>query len=118
MEYKIVKGKCQLFNQFLIDRVGMPAQLFEETNKLLETAYQEKNIKALKAADSDMNEQIRHISLPLALEFKNFLKRNWILISMYLIKKTKPLLSRGFNCSSLEKNRTSILGLGNQCSIR
>ena len=99
IELKILKDKCLLFNQFLINRAGVPAQLLEETNKLLEKAYQEKNIKALKAADSDNNEQVRHMPLQLALELKKLFKEklniDFDVVDKVRIKTIEKILKKG-----------------------
>jgi TRAP-type mannitol/chloroaromatic compound transport system substrate-binding protein len=105
-QLKALKEKCQLFNQFMIEKAGMPAQLFEETNRLLEKAYDEKNIKILKAADADNNEQVKHMPLPLALELKSFLKQklniDFDVIDNLRIEAIEKVLQRGKIVNSQE----------------
>lgn len=73
LELKKIKEKCQLFFQFLIEK-GMPAEFFEETNRALEQAYVERNVKVLKAGDRDVDEFVRQLSLREVLEIKTILK--------------------------------------------
>lgn len=99
IELKILKDKCLLFNRFLIERAGMHAPLFDETNNLLEKAYQEKNIKVLKDADSDINEQVKHMPLSLALElkknFKEKLNIDFNVVEKVRIKTIEKILKKG-----------------------
>ncbi|MES2654047.1 MAG: hypothetical protein V4620_00560 [Bacteroidota bacterium] len=96
---KQIKDKCELFNQFLIDRTGMPAQLFKETNKLLEKAYKEQDSKVLRAADNDINEQIKHMPILLALELKSILKEklniDFEIVDKLQIKAIEKVVKRG-----------------------
>lgn len=107
-QLKKIKDKCQLFNQFLIDRAGMPAHLFEETNRLLEKAYHEKDLKVLKAADRDNYEQIRHMPPSLALEFKKRLKEilniDFDIIDKIYSKNISKILKKGKIANAEEYN--------------
>lgn len=99
LELKKIIEKSRLFNQFLIDRVGMPAQLFEETDRQMEKAYAEKNIKALKAADDSINEEVKHLSLKHALEIKKILKErlgiDFEVVEKLRLKTIDKILKRG-----------------------
>lgn len=76
--FKILRNKCLLFNQFMIDNGDIPRELIEayqETNKLIEIAYQERKIKPLRAASRDIDDQvIRHMPLAVAFELKKLFK--------------------------------------------
>jgi hypothetical protein len=75
---KILRDKCLLFNQFMIDKGFIPGELivaYQETNKLIEEAYQERKIKPLRAASNDIDDQvIRHMPLSIAMELKKLFK--------------------------------------------
>ena len=77
-ELKELRDKCILFNQFMIKRGDIPKKLigaYTESNRLLESAYQEGEIKPLRAASNDIDDQvIRHMPLSMALELKSFFK--------------------------------------------
>jgi len=77
-ELKKLRDKCILFNQFMIERGAIPKELvgaYIESNRLLESAYQEGKIKPLRAASNDIDDQvIRHMPLSMALELKSFFK--------------------------------------------
>lgn len=73
-DLKKIKDKCLIFNQFIIERTGMPANFFQETDKILEKAVLDKNVSVLKSADNDVNDQVKHMPLKMALEIKSILK--------------------------------------------
>ena len=77
-ELKLLRDKCLLFNQFMIEKSLIPPELVEaynESNKLIEKTYREKKIKPLKIMSVDIDDQvIRHMPLSMAIEFKSYLK--------------------------------------------
>lgn len=77
-ELKELRDKCILFNQFMIEKGTIPKELvdaYTESNRLLESAYQEGKIKPLRAASNDIDDQVvRHMPLSMALELKSFFK--------------------------------------------
>ncbi|GGH07646.1 hypothetical protein [Mucilaginibacter phyllosphaerae] len=77
-ELKKLRDKCILFNQFMLERGAIPKELvgaYTESNRLLESAYQEGKIKPLRAASNDIDDQvIRHMPSSMALELKSFFK--------------------------------------------
>lgn len=72
----ILKNKCLLFNQFMIEKGGFPVEMqssFIESNKLINEAYGAGNMKVLKAMSRDIDNQIlKHMPLSMALELKIF----------------------------------------------
>lgn len=81
MELKMLRDKCLLFNQFMSEKGGLPAQLaeaYKESNKLIKFAYSERNIKPLRSMCADIDDQInRHMPLTMAQEIKNIFKDNF-----------------------------------------
>ncbi len=55
----------------------MPSDLikaYQESNILIEKAFSEKKVKPLKAMSNDIDEQVKHMPLVLAIELKNIFK--------------------------------------------
>ena len=76
---KKLRDKCLLFNQFMINKGGVPSQLadaFERSNELIEKAYKEGEIKPLRSMSADIDEQVRHMPLAMALEIERIFKEN------------------------------------------
>jgi hypothetical protein len=71
---ELLKNKILLFNYFLIEKLGMPRELFIETNNLIEIAYQEKNMKVLKSGDKEIYLQLKEMPLKMQLELKEIFK--------------------------------------------
>lgn len=75
-ELDILKNKCLLFNQFMIEKGGFPIEMqssFFESNKLINEAYANVKIKVLKTMSKDIDEQVlKHMSLPMVLELKAY----------------------------------------------
>lgn len=101
--FKILRDKCLLFNQFMIDKGYIPRELIEayqETNKLIEIAYQERKIKPLKAASKDIDDQVmRHMPLSVAFELKKLFKErlnvDFEAVDEARIKALKKILKKG-----------------------
>lgn len=79
MELETLRDKCLLFNQFIIEKGHFPkelAEVFKETNRLIEVAYKEGNLKSLKAMSNDIDNQvIKQMPLSMALELKIFFRQ-------------------------------------------
>jgi len=77
-ELKRLRDKCILFNQFMIEKGGIPKELagvYTQSNRLLESAYQEGKVKPLRVASNDIDDQVtRHMPLSMLLELKSFFK--------------------------------------------
>jgi len=101
--FKILRDKCLLFNQFMIDKRYIPRELIEayqETNKLIEIAYQERKIKPLKAASQDIDDQVmRHMPLSVAYELKKLFKErlnvDFEAVDKARLKALKEILKKG-----------------------
>lgn len=78
-ELDILKNKCLLFNQFMIEKGGFPLEMqssFVESNKLINEAYTNGKIKVLRAMSKDIDEQVlKHMSLSMTLELKAYFGR-------------------------------------------
>ena len=72
---ELLKNKLFLFNNFLIERLGMPSEFFTETNQLIEKAYNEKNIKVLKSGEKEIYLQLKEMSPQNQLELKELFKQ-------------------------------------------
>lgn len=72
---ELLKNKILLFNDFLVEKLGMPREFFIETNNLIEMAYQEKNVKVLKSGDKEIYLQLKEMPLQMQLELKELFKR-------------------------------------------
>ncbi|WP_084239042.1 hypothetical protein [Pedobacter africanus] len=56
-ESDILKTKCFLFNQFMIEKGGFPVEMrssFAASNKLINEAYTNGKIKVLRSMSKDM----------------------------------------------------------------
>jgi hypothetical protein len=77
-ELKILRDKCLLFNQFMIEKGGIPsvlAEAYKESNRLIEKAYADGNPKPLKAMNKDIDNQVlKHMPLQMAADFKKIFK--------------------------------------------
>ncbi len=80
MELKILRDKCLLFNQFMMEKGGLPSALNEayiESNKLIEDAFRDGNLKPLTAMSADIDDQVlRHMPISMALELKKVFGKN------------------------------------------
>lgn len=73
-KFELLKNKILLFHDFLITNLGMPKEFFIEANEFVNKAYHEKNMKVLKAGDSDMYLHIKEMPLQMQLELKELFK--------------------------------------------
>jgi hypothetical protein len=73
-ELDVLRNKCLLFNQFMIEKGGIPSELlpaFHESNKLINEAHAVGNIKVLKAMSRDIDDQVlRHMPESMAIDLK------------------------------------------------
>lgn len=73
-ELALLRNKCLLFNEFMIENGGVPQQLlsaYEESNKLIENAYRKGDIKPLMAMSADIDLQVsRHMPAAMATRIK------------------------------------------------
>ena len=78
MEFKMLRDKCLLFNQFMVEKGGLPPQLaeaYKESNRLIEKAYADGNPKPLKAMNKDIDNQVlQHMPLKMATDLKQLFK--------------------------------------------
>lgn len=78
VELKTLHDKYHFFNQFMIEKGYVPKELtesFKESNKLIEAAYEKRNLKSLRSMSNDIDNQIiKYMSLSMALELKIFFK--------------------------------------------
>ncbi len=92
------KNKCLLYYQFLIDNMGMQATHFIKIKDLIEKAYREKNVRQLKAADNDINQQLKEIPLSklteLNLLFQKELGINVKEIETIRLKNIKKIIKK------------------------
>jgi hypothetical protein len=92
-----------LFRQFMIEKGLIPSELIgslKESDEKIEKAYQEGNIKPLKAVSVDIDDQVmRHMPLSFAIEFKNYIKEkldiNYDVIDKKRIKTIEKVLKKG-----------------------
>lgn len=102
-ELKMLRDKCLLFNQFMIDTGAIPRELigaYHEANKLIETAYQEGKIRPLKAASNDIDDQvIRNMPLSMAFELKKLFKEklniDFEAVDKARVKAIQKILKKG-----------------------
>lgn len=73
---KQIKELCLFFNELLVQKTGMPASLFVESNNLIEKAYLNSNEKILRSAETDIIEQFEHMPNSLSIEFKRLILEN------------------------------------------
>jgi hypothetical protein len=73
-ELDVLRNKCLLFNEFMIEKGGIPSELlpaFHESNKLINEAYAVGNIKVLKNMSRDIDDQVlRHMPESMAIDLK------------------------------------------------
>lgn len=73
-EAKLLRDKCILFNQFMIEHGQLPESLadgYRESSRLIEDAFDNGKTRQLKVASADIDDQIlRHMPIEMASEFK------------------------------------------------
>lgn len=102
-EIEILKSKCLLFNQYMLDYGGFPVELrssFVASNKLIEEVYRKGNIKPLRAMSSDIDNQItKHMSLSMVLRLKDAFKQeldiDFSAIEVFQLNVIKKILKIG-----------------------
>lgn len=102
-ELRIIRDKCLLFNHFMIESGLIPKELigaYQESNQLIEVAYQEGKAKILKGASADIYDQvIRHMPLSMAVEvkklFKEKLKIDFAIVKKDRLKAIEKILKTG-----------------------
>ncbi|WP_293916359.1 MULTISPECIES: hypothetical protein [unclassified Sphingobacterium] len=102
VELKFLRDKCILFNQFMIKEGGIPSQLvsfFEDSNKLIESAYLEGKMKPLKSMNADIDNQImKHMPFPMAKKIKILFDErlgiNYDLVSLDQKKSISAVIKR------------------------
>lgn len=96
---ELLKNKILLFNEFLIEKLGMPREFFIETNNLIEVAYQEKNTKVLKSGDKEIYLQLKEMPLEKQLELKELFKEkldiNLDILQKLFEKSIEKIIKRG-----------------------
>lgn len=71
---ELLKNKILLFYGFLISNAGMSKDFFKESIELVNKAYDEKNIKILKAGERDIYVNVKEMPLKMQLELKQIYK--------------------------------------------
>lgn len=75
----MLKNKCLLFNQFMIEKGGFPIEMrssFIESNNLIIKAYEGNQIGVLKSMSNDIDNQVsKHMPLSMALDLKRLFKK-------------------------------------------
>lgn len=101
-DLKLLRDKIIVFNKFKVEKGLIPKELLaliEQTNLLVEKAYQDKFTRALKEASNDINEQVRHMPLSLAIElkrlFKNELNIDFDVVDKLRLKEIEKILKIG-----------------------
>lgn len=100
---EILKNKCLLFNQFMRRYGGFPVELsaaFDESDKLIEKAYQEKDLKPLKAMSRDIDNQVlKHMPLTMAIKLKELFKEelniNFDAVEKAILKSIDKIVKKG-----------------------
>lgn len=76
-EMKMLRDKCLLFNQFMIEKGGIPKGLigvYLESNIIIEKAFKKGKLKPLQIMSQDIDNQILyHMPSSMAYEFKQLL---------------------------------------------
>lgn len=100
-ELELLKNKALLFNQFMIGNGLFPTELIpalQASNKLIEDAFEQKRTAALKEADRNINEQVRHMPIKMALELKTIFKEklgiDYEIIELRRLKEIQKILKR------------------------
>jgi len=96
-DIEILRNKILLFNEFLVERLGIPSEFFIETNDLIEKAYQEKNMKVLKSGDKEIYLQLKEMPLEMKLELKELFKEKLDLdiLEKLFDKNIEKIIKRG-----------------------
>lgn len=80
MELEKLRLKCLLFNNFILKNGNIPAELiptYEESDRLIEKAFAEKDIKPLKAMSRDIDHQVtRHMPKEMAEKLKEIFRNS------------------------------------------
>lgn len=103
MELKKLRDKCLLFNQFMIEKGGMPsalAEAYKESNRLIEKAYADGDPKPLKAMNKDIDNQVlKHMPLQMSIELKKTFKEklgiNFDAVDRVYEKAIEKVLKKG-----------------------
>jgi len=97
-DFTLLRDKCLLFVQFLLEKNTIPQELvpsYKDMINKINTAYQEKKVKPLKAMSTDIDDQVmRHMPLATALDFKNVLKEKLKIDYDIFEKKRKKLIEK------------------------
>ncbi|RZK66665.1 MAG: hypothetical protein EOO85_26530 [Pedobacter sp.] len=118
-----LKEKCLLFNQFMLNYGGFPAELrstFAESNKLIEEAHRKGNLKPLRAMSSDIDNQVtKYMSLSMVLKLKELFKQNLAIdfkaIEVSQLNSIKKILKIG-KISSEEEHQLILDYISDACS--
>ncbi|MET7000194.1 hypothetical protein [Chitinophaga defluvii] len=101
-ELKLLRDKWFFFNQFLYGKEPTDPNIrnaLKETGRLIEDAYLTGKLKALKVTCRDIDEQVRHFPLPMALEFKKQIKEqlgiDYDVVDKMRLKAIERLLKKG-----------------------
>jgi len=103
MELKMLRDKCLLYNQFMVEKGGLPPQLaeaYKESNRLIEKAYAEGNPKPLKVMNNDIDNQVlQHMPLKMVTDLKKLFKEkldiNFEVVNKAIGKAIDKVLKRG-----------------------
>jgi hypothetical protein len=97
-DFTLLRDKCLLFVQFLLEKNTIPQELipsYKDMINKINTAYQEKKVKPLKAMSTDIDDQVmRHMPLATALDFKNVLKEKLKIDYDIFEKKRKKIIEK------------------------
>lgn len=97
-DIKLLRDKCLLFIEFLIEKNLIPQNLVtshEITISNINVAYNEKKIKPLRVMSADIDDQvIRHMPLGTAIEFKEYLKKKLNIDYVIVEEKRKKIISK------------------------
>jgi len=97
-DFTLLRDKCLLFVQFLLEKNTIPQELvpsYKDMINKINTAYQEKKVKPLKAMSTDIDDQVmRHMPLATAMDFKNVLNEKLKIDYDIFEKKRKKLIEK------------------------
>lgn len=102
-ELKLLRDKCLLFNQFMMERTGTPVEMvsaYAESSRAVEECYQKGFAKGLKAANIDIDEMVtRHMPVAMAddikLLFKEKLGIDYSILDKRRAKTIENIIKRG-----------------------
>lgn len=109
-ELELLKAKCLLCNRFMSEHGGFPVELkpaFEKSAEAIEKAYHNKDIRALKMASADIDDQVlRHMPVTMALElrkrFREELGINLETVAKLISDKVAKIIKRGKIADEIE----------------